>query len=230
MEQKRVIVLSLGGSLIIPERGPNIKFLKEFKLLLKRHYNKYRFVIVCGGGSIARKYISVLKAEGKSTEEQSQAGIRATRMNALLLMQLFGKEANDSLSLNMQEVKDNLHKNKVVICGALRYADHSTSDATSAKLASFLHAPFINMTNVPGLYTKDPIKYKDAKFIPNITWKNFEKMALKIKYHAGQHFILDQEASKLIKKHKTKTYIIGSLKDLNNILKDRKFKGTLINS
>ncbi len=229
MNDKRVIVISLGGSMIILSKGINLQFLKKFKSALRKHYHKNKFVIVTGGGSIARKYIQVLKAEGKSTEEQSLAGIRATRMNALLLMQLFGKEVNDSLPLNMEEVKDNLHKNKVVICGALRYSSHSTSDATSAKLASFLKAPFINITNVPGLYTKDPRKYKDAKFISRISWKEFEKMALKIKYHAGQHFILDQQASTLIKKHKIKTYIIGSLLSLNNILNNKDFKGTLIN-
>jgi len=224
----KVIAVSLGGSLIIPDKI-NFNFLEKFKKELRKHYKEVRFVVVTGGGSIARKYISALREEGKSEIEISYAGIRATRMNALFLMQFFGKEANDELPKNMEQVRDNLHKNKIVICGALRYADDETSDGTAAKLAHFLNCEFINMTNVRGLYTSDPKKDKNAKFIPKISWDKFEKMAKAIKFSAGQHFILDQTAAELIKKHKIKTYIVNdNLANLGGIIKNKRFSGTLI--
>lgn len=225
---KKVVTISLGGSLIIPEKV-DYKFLKKFRRILRKHYKSHKFVIVCGGGVIARKYISLLEKGGRPKKELAEAGIRATRMNAMFLMQLFGKEANEILPKNMKEVKQNLPKNSVVICGALRYSPNSTSDETAAKLASFLKTDFINITNVPALYTSDPKKNPKAKKIPEISWKDFEEKAKKIKYKAGQHFILDQKASTIIKKNKINTYIIGpDLKNLNKILKNRKFKGTLI--
>ena len=63
--KKKVIVLSLGGSLIVPEKS-NFKFLDNFVKTLRKNYHKYKFVVVCGGGSIARKYIQALRKEGKS--------------------------------------------------------------------------------------------------------------------------------------------------------------------
>ena len=225
---KKVIVISLGGSLIIPEKI-DFKFLDNFKRTLEKHYNKYKFVIVCGGGTIARKYISALEKEGSSKKELSIAGIRATRMNALFMMQFFGKEANESLPMNMDEVKNHLPKNKVVICGALRYSEKSTSDTTAAHLAQFLNTEFINMTNVQGLYTDNPKNNPKAKFIPKISQKDFEERALKIKYKAGQNFILDQSAATIIRKHKIRTYILGpNLKNLDDFLKNKKFLGTSI--
>ena len=225
---KKTIVISLGGSLIIPEKI-NYQFLNKFKDVLRKHYKTYKFVLVCGGGTIARKYISVLKKENKSKKELSLAGIRPTRMNARFMMQFFGKESNDKLPGNMKEIKTNLSKNKVVICGALRYESNSTSDGTAAKIARYLKTDFINMTNVQGLYTENPKKNPKAKFIPKISWKDFEKMALKLKFKAGQNFVLDQQAATLIKKHKIKTYILGpNLKNLNNFLKGKKFIGTFI--
>ena len=225
---KEIIVISLGGSLIIPEKI-GYKFLNKFKKILRKYYRMYKFVIVCGGGTIARKYISALEKEGKSKRELSFAGIRATRMNANFLMQFFGKEANDGLPLNMKDIKSNLAKNSVVVCGALRYSNNSTSDTTAAKIAYYIGIDFINITNVKGLYNKDPKKYKNAKFISKISWKEFEKMALKTKFKAGQHFVLDQQAAVLIKKNEIKTYIIGNdLKNLERILKEKKFEGTLI--
>ncbi len=228
--KKRAIVISLGGSIIIPDKI-NYFFLNKFKDMLRKNYSKYAFIVVCGGGSIARKYISALKKEGKSTKEQSLAGIRATRMNAKFLMQFFGKEANNILPKNMKEVKHNIKKNNAVICGALRYTENSTSDETAAKLSHYLKSDFINMTNVKGLYTSDPYKDKNARFIQNISWNEFEKKAKKLKYRAGQHFILDQKAATIIKKNKIKTYIISSdTENLSNLLNKKKFIGTTISN
>ncbi len=225
---KKIIVISLGGSLIVPEQV-DYKFLEKFKKTIRSLYKTHRFVIVTGGGSIARKYIQALKAEGKSKLVLSQAGIRATRLNAQFLIQFFGKEANDSLPSNMKEVNNNINKNNIVICGALRYSDNSTSDTTAAKLAHFLKTTFINITNVKGLYTDNPKTNPKAKLIKKISWKNFEKMALKTKYQPGQHFVLDQQAAVLIKKYKIYTYIIGkNLKNLKKLLNDTDFEGTEI--
>ena len=85
------------------------------------------------------------------------------------------------------------------------------------------------MTDVFGLHDKNPLKYKDAKFIPKITWEDFDKMANKTKFKPGQHFVLDQTASKIILKNKIKTYILGkNLKNLDNLLNNREFKGSVI--
>lgn len=225
---RKTIVISLGGSLIIPD-NIDISFLEKFRKIINKHKNKYKFVIVTGGGSIARKYISALKQDKKSEYFQSLAGIGTTRMNARFLTYLFGEDANQGIPHDMKQVKNLLKKNNPVFCGALRYAKDETSDATSAKLARFFKCNFINLTLVSGLYNKNPLKYKDAKFIPKITWKDFHKMANKIKFKPGQHFVLDQSAANIIKKYQIKTYILGkNLKNLNNLLSGKKFKGTVI--
>ena len=62
-----------------------------------------------------------------------------------------------------------------------------------------------------------------------ISWKEFHKMATKHIFKPGQHFVLDQSASKVIMKYEIPTYIIGPhLRHLNNILKKKRFKGTKI--
>ena len=225
---KRIIVISLGGSLIVPDQM-NHSFLNKFKDTLREHYNSYKFVIVCGGGSIARRYIAALLKEHKPKKELAQAGIRATRMNAQFIMQLFGKEANDTLPTSIEEIKNALPKNKVIICGSLRYTKNSTSDGTAAKIAHLLNTDFINMTDVKGLYSGNPKTNTRAKFIKKISWKDFEKRALKIDFKTGQHFVLDQQAAVIIKKYKIKTYIIDSdLKNLERLLQGKKFVGTVI--
>lgn len=224
---KEVVVLSLGGSMIVPEKIDSL-WLDKFKHLIMKLKNKYKFVIVCGGGFVAREYITLLKEEHKSKKQQSLAGIAVTRMNARIMMQIFS-DANKELPMEMKQVKSMLSKKDIVFCGALKYAPNQTSDGTAAKLASYIKTRFINITNVDGLYTDNPLKNKHAKFIAQISWADFEKKALKIKYKPGQHFVLDQSAAKLIKKERIPTYIIGKdLKSLQNLLKNKPFKGTII--
>jgi uridylate kinase len=50
-----------------------------------------------------------------------------------------------------------------------------------------------------------------------------------MKYHPGQHFVLDQNASKIIKKNNIPTYIVGeSIPNLKKLLRNEKYIGTII--
>lgn len=228
--KKQTIVLSLGGSLIIPQPEKiNTKYLKKFKQILIRNKHKYNFVVVCGGGSIARTYITALKKINSNTKLQNFSGISATRMNARFMSYFFGFNPEKGIPHKMRQIRNYLRNQNIVFCGALEYKPNQTSDSTAAEIAkTFKAKSFINLTNVKGLYTKNPKKYKDAKLIKKITWEKFDKIARSIKYKPGQHFVLDQNASKIIKKHKIPTYILRDTKQLDNVLKEKKFIGTLI--
>lgn len=229
---KKIVVISLGGSLIIPDKI-NQEFLEEFKKTILKNTKKYLFIIVCGGGSTARNYINGLENQKiKSNKKillQSFLGISATRLNARFMTYFFGKDANHGIPHDMKTIENMLKKHKIIFCGALKYAKNQTSDSTSAKLAHYFNSEFINLTNVKGLYDKNPKKFRSAKFIPEISYKNFLKIANKTKFKPGQHFILDQKAAKIIKKYKTKTYILRDSKQLDNLLNNKHFIGTIIN-
>ena len=226
--KKRIIVLSLGGSLIIPDKV-NTNTLKQFKKTLLKNINNYKFIIVCGGGSIARKYISALREIGMNEKLQSLSGIGATRMNARFMSYFFNLNPERGIPHKLREIKKYLKKQDIVFCGALEYKPHQTSDSTSAEIAVHFKTDFINLTNVPGLHDKNPLKYKNAKFIPKISWENFNKLANKSKFKPGQHFVLDQSAARIIMQNKIKTYILGSnMTQLDNLLKNKKFHGTII--
>lgn len=225
--KKQVIVLSLGGSLIIP-KNINIKFLNEFKRVIRKNLKKFKFIIVCGGGSIAREYISVLRSSGINERLQSYAGISATRTNARFMSYFFNFNQEKGIPEKTSQAKSYLKKEDIVFCGALEYKREQTSDATAAGLAKELNTVFVNLTVVDGLYDKDP-KLKGAKLISKISWKDFYQMSNKIKYKPGQHFILDQTASKTIMQNKILTYILGSnMKNFDNFLNGKNFRGTRI--
>lgn len=226
--EKEVLVMSLGGSLIVPEIM-DLRYLQEFRKVIKSHTKKYKFVIVCGGGSVARKYISALREDKKSEYLQSLAGISVTRLNARFMAYFFGFDPEWGIPHDMKQIKNLLAKNDIVFCGALRYAPNQTSDATACKLAAFLKTPFLNLTNVKGLYDSNPLKNKNAKFIPRATIEELNKLVMAIPNKPGMHAPVDHTAMRVIKEHKIKTTIIGKdAKQLDNFLNKKSFIGSIV--
>src|SRR3989338_7287292 len=113
---KKVIVFSLGGSLIVPD-SVDYRYLHRFKLFVKGLLTKYKVVIVTGGGKTARRYIEVLKKEKVDDKFYSLVGIMATKLNARLVTGVFS--LNEQIPDSLLEVKKELNKNGLVVCGAL---------------------------------------------------------------------------------------------------------------
>lgn len=222
----KTYVVSVGGSAIVPDKI-DVDFLKKLRKTVDRLKKKVKLVIVCGGGRTAREYIKAAKELGISDSLACLAGIRTTKLNATLVS--LAIHGNISMPDSLDEVKKEIKNKNVVVVGALGFQPNMTSDGDAAQIAAALNAEmFINLTDVLGLYTKNPKKYKDAKFIPQISFEDFWKIASKIKFKAGQHFVLDQAGAKEIKKHKIKTVILKGLDNLENLILGKKFKGTTI--
>ncbi|MAG52703.1 MAG: UMP kinase [Nanoarchaeota archaeon] len=220
------IVISLGGSKIVPNKV-DYYFLKKFKKVVEKIKKGNKIVIVTGGGSTARKYIEALGKEGWGTKSQNALGFNVTRLNALLVSDFL--KSNLFFPNSKRELKKMLNKQNIVVTGAVDFKPKMTTDGTSADIAKFIKADvFVNITNVKGLYDKDPKKFKNAKFIPEISFKEFSKIVNKIKFKPGQHFVLDQRAAKVISKNKIKTVITKDINNLIKIVKGEKFIGTTI--
>lgn len=222
----KTIVISVGGSAIVPDKI-DVNFLKNLRKTVDKLKKNNKLVIVCGGGKTARDYIKAAKELGTTDSLACLAGIRATKLNATLVsLAIHGNvEMPDLLS----EVKIQLSKQNVVVVGALGFQPNMTSDGDAAQIAEYLHAEmFINLTDVDGLFDKNPKVYDSAKFIPQISFEDFWDIASKIQFTAGQHFVLDQAGAEIIKKAKIKTVIVKGLTNLENVILGKKFKGTVI--
>ena len=223
---KKLVIISLGGSIIIPDNVDKV-FLEKFKKVILKNTDKHKFIIVCGGGSLARKYIAALNE--KSWKFQGAAGVSATRNNAKFMSLFFDQNPEKDIPKSPKEIKKEIQNQDIVFCGAIEFKPHQTTDTNAANLAKIFNTFFMNLTNVQGLYDKNPRKSKSARFIPQISWKEFYNFANSIKFKPGQHFVLDQEASEIIMKHKIPTYILGKdAENLDNFLKGKEFKGTVI--
>ena len=168
---------------MINPKTVNISFLKELKDTILSFAKNHKIVLCTGGGAICRDYLRALKDHSETV--QHIIGIQATRMNAKLVA-LYLQECNQEIPTSEQEIKELLKKHNLVISGGLYPG--TSSDGATATIANHLQATtLINMTNVDGLFDKDPNKFKDALFIPKISHKDFKEIIDKKKGEPGQH-------------------------------------------
>jgi uridylate kinase len=226
MKDKEIIIISLGGSLIVPD-SIDIEFLKEFKKLILKHIKNKYFILITGGGRTARNYQNAAKQLHELTDEDADwIGINATRLNARLVRTMFAENIYDEVILD--PTKKIIIKNSIYV--AAGWKPGYSTDYDAVLLAKNLNAKtIINLSNTDYVYDKDPKKYSNAKKIVNISWKDFRKM-VGSKWIPGLNVPFDPIASKLAEKLKLKV-IIANGKDilnLNNLFNKKSFIGTTI--
>ena len=225
----KVVVLSLGGSLINGTGGFNIDFLINFKKFILQHIKGgYRFVIVCGGGQVCREYQTAAKAVGvEKFSDLDWIGIYTTHFNASFMKILFGKFAQDEI------VKTEKNKikwtNKILFSGGW-VPGHSTDYDAVVLAKKYGAKTIVNLSNIDYVFDKDPNKFKDAQKIENISWKEFRKIVGN-KWVPGANAPFDPIASREAEKNKFKVVVMNgnNLSDLAKVLKgEEKIVGTII--
>ena len=222
------IVISLGGSIVVPKSGIDAAFLKRFATLIRSHIKSgERFILVVGGGNTARIYQQAAKAVTKLADEDLDwLGIHSTRLNAHLMRTIFRDEAQHVV------VKDPTRPQtwtKPILIAAGWKPGWST-DYVATRLAKKYKAKcVINLSNIKQAFDKDPSKYKDAKPLETVDWKSFRKIVGN-KWIPGMNAPFDPIASRLASQSKIRVIIADgkNLSNLNKILKGEKYFGTTI--
>ncbi len=224
---EEIIIISLGGSLIVPEEI-DIEFLKSFKTLILEYVAKdKKFVIITGGGKINRKYNDAAKALGNpSTEDLDWIGIAALKLNAELLRVVFGEYANNKVIDNLS---NNFSFEKSIIIGSA-YEPGKSSDWDAVEAAKNVGAKkIINLSNTDYAYDSDPKINPNAKKIEQISWAEYRKI-IPQEWVSRLNSPFDPIASKMAEEAGiTVMTMNGRLIDnLKKCLNGEKFLGTVI--
>ena len=223
-------IISVGGSIIIPKTGFDIKFLKKFRALVLKHVKAGdKFILVIGGGATCRDYQDALgKVVKTSDSDLDWMGIHTTIFNAQFVKLLFKDVSYGEVIIDpTKKVKTN---KKVLIASG--WKPGCSSDKDAVLLAKTYGAKeVINLSNIEYVYDKDPNKYKSAKKIEEINWKDFRKNVVGYKWVPGKNVPFDPIASGLAEKLGLRVSILKGtdLREVENVISGKKFRGTIIN-
>lgn len=227
---KERIIISLGGSLLVPE-GIDAEFVSNFKKFIVSHIKKgYRFILVTGGGKTARRYIDAAGQITKITDEDRDwLGIHATRMNAHLVRTIFREYAHPRINTNPHDLEDFYSAPEPILVAAGWRPGFST-DFDAVVIGKYLDVKkIINLSNIERVYDKDPRIHADATPFDRMTWKEFRKIVGK-KWNPGMNVPFDPIASQMAEKDGIEVAIMngGDLTNVTNYVAGKKFVGTLI--
>lgn len=228
--RKERIIISLGGSLLVPE-SIDAEFVGNFKKFIVAHLKKgYQFILVTGGGKTARRYI---EAAGQVTkindEDRDWLGIHATRMNAHLVRTIFREYAHPRINTNPHDLEDFYSAPEPILVAAGWRPGFST-DFDAVVIGKYLDVKrIINLSNIERVYNKDPHVHADAVPYDAMTWKEFRKIVGK-KWNPGMNVPFDPIASEMAEKEGMEVAIMngGDLKNVTNYIAGKSFVGTLI--
>jgi uridylate kinase len=227
MIKNEPIVISLGGSLIVPDQI-DINFLKDFKKLILSQVEKgKKFVIITGGGKICRRYQDVAKEISAPTpDDLDWIGIASLKLNAELVRVIFGECAHNRVISNLSEGLSFL---KPVIIGSAYEPGQSTDWGAVIAAENIGSKKVINLSNTDYVYDSDPKINPDAKKIEKISWTDYRKLIPK-DWNPGLNSPFDPIASKKAQDLGIEVSLISGsdLENLDNCIEGLDFIGTTI--
>ncbi len=228
-----VVVLSLGGSLVVPNGGIDTDFLIQFNTFIRDQISskKRRFFITVGGGGTTRHYqkaAHAVRTEHIDDVDLDWLGLHATRLNAQLVRTIF-RDIADARVIKHYEV---ILKIDAPIAIAAGWKPGWSTDYCAVTLCQDygIHQA-INLTNIDHVYSADPRTNPDAKPLTDLTWESYRSM-VGDKWIPGMNAPFDPIASKLAQDLNVTVKILNG-KNLNNLAKaldDQSFEGTTIHN
>jgi uridylate kinase len=224
-------VISVGGSLVVPNGGVDTKFLQNLNAFIRNqlaHHKNRQFFLVIGGGVIARHYRDAGRAvvgHELSRDDLDYLGIHATKLNAHLVRTIF-KDVAHPYILKHYEIIRKVTEPIVVAAGWK--PGWSTDYCAMLLCEDYDMRTVINLSNIPQVYDEDPKANPDAKAIEKISWPEFRKL-VGDDWQPGMNSPFDPVAAKKAEEIGAKVVVMGSdFKNTENYLEGKEFVGTVI--
>jgi len=226
---KPIVVVSVGGSMIAKDKINATLIAKFAHAVIELKKEGFEFILVAGGGGIAREYIAAAKSLGvENNFVLDEIAITVTRLNALMLIQAFDETFPEVLT-DVKRIHQILESNKIPVFGGL--IPGFTTDTVAASIAEYLGGIFVNLSNQEGIYNTDPKHSKNAKLIPKMNHEKLMRVLARNDSRApGENLILDAFTCMILNRSKITTFVLSmeNLEDFKNAVKGLEFNGTII--
>lgn len=229
MDKSKPIVISLGGSLVVPNGGIDTAYLSSFNHFIREKIaDGWRFFVVVGGGATARHYIDAGRTVVGTLPDADLdwLGIHTTRLNAHLVRTIFHDIAHPRIIINYAKKLSSPPEPLVIAAGG---KPGWSTDYDAVVLArDYSASALINLSNIAYVFDRDPKKFPDAKPLTHLTWNDVEALVGTV-WKPGSNVPFDPIATRLAKKLALRVYIVGrDLANVSAILAKQSFVGTII--
>jgi uridylate kinase len=219
------VVISLGGSMLFKNNEIDTEYVKKFTEMIKKFSGSLALSV--GGGSMAKEYVEKAKKLGANNFEADEIAIEIVKANAKFIASIL---PNAVYCNNFNEANIMFNDGKIVFLGMA--TPGQTSDTTSVLFAEQMEADrWVNITNVDGIYDKNPKRYKSAKKFDTITHRELLDIAeIQDDRKPRENFVIDVLATKILARSNIEGHVIdgSNLDDVKNAINGKVHDGTVI--
>jgi uridylate kinase len=229
---KEKVVISLGGSLVVPNTGIDSDFLSRFNTFIRNKIlenPQQQIFLVVGGGATTRHYQKAAREVIKheiTPDDLDWLGIHVTRLNAHLLRTIFRDIAHPVVL----DRYDTIRKVEEPVVVASGWRPGWSTDYCAAMVCEDYNVDtVINLSNIEKVFTADPKINPDATPIDTISWEDFQRL-VGVAWTPGMNVPFDPVATKKAADLGLKVVIMQgtNLENLDNYFAGREFVGTVI--
>lgn len=191
LDKSKRLVIKIGSSLLIKNNKVNINWVNKLSEDIAKLTKKKIEIIIVTSGAIALgcKYLKINRKNLKLKEFQAVSAVGQIELINLFKNSLSKKKLkvgqilltledteNRRRALNAKDTIENIFKlngipivneNDTTATNEIRYGDNDRLAARVAQITS--SDTLIMLSDIDGLYTKDPRKFKDAKHIKEVS-------------------------------------------------------------
>lgn len=230
----KTVVIALGGSIVHPDHI-DTDFLKKFKKFLAPFLKRgTRFVLVIGGGKLARRFQEAAHSVSKLTDnDKDWIGIHATRLNGHLLRTIF-RDVADPV---MIDSRGRLKRATYPVTIATGWRPGWSTDYVAMQIAADFGVGEAIIAGKPShVFDRDPSKLvrgtrgKEApKPFATLTWPAYRKLVPR-KWTPGMGAPVDPIAAALGARKGIAAIIIDgrNLENFAALLNGKEFQGTIV--
>jgi uridylate kinase len=223
-----VVVVSIGGSVLIPNDNDS-EYLSGLAELLVELSGNVKLYIVVGGGRISRYYIRMGRELGTKEDILDEMGVDVTRLNARLLISALSGKVNGIPPETVEEAAGMGDEHSIVVMGGT--TPGHTTDGVAAMLAEQVRADrIVNATAVDGVYTKDPKKFDDAEKIDRMSFSELLETCRTTDWKAGPSNVFDALGAEIIARNRIPLLVVEgrNLEALGSAVRGDPFPGTTV--
>lgn len=228
-----IYVVKIGGSILsLKDNLFNFAEALKIKDFFVSMDKDSKFVLITGGGYLARSYQEMLKENNYPEYDQHYIGTLACNMNAVMLRSVFGDLAeNKIVGLGDLNADSNISIDKrFLIVGAGHPGPSSDWDATwMAKRTGASYV--VTLKDVDGVYSEDPDKNPNAKRLEKISWQEYMGIIGNPTVHKpGGNLPVDPIAARLAQENNIKFFVVSGsdFENIKNLFNNQQYIGTEI--
>ena len=204
------LVIKIGGSLLF-DKNQHLdaarfqQYANEVRQVVEQGH---KIVLVVGGGALARTLIEQGRVLRAQRDALDQLGIAATWVCAQLMIAALNNLAYPTPMMTEDQITSHIDDKRILVVGGLKPGQ--STNAVAARMAEITQANvLVNVTDVDGVFDKDPKRYKSAKLLAVITAARLRQIVSSLPSDPGTYPLFDKRALEIVERRRIEVWFVN---------------------